>query len=145
MGTQQRKHAFDTLAAARQWRTERQKEMGDGSYVEPSKLTVGDLLQRVIDADRGRLEENTLLLYANRRNQLVALHDVLVQRLTLARLAQWQTAALTGPRPYAKSTVAGALGFLKKAMRFAVRSRLVTRNPFDEFDIVVRADLGIHY
>jgi integrase len=135
VGNRQRKHSFDTLAAAKAWRADRLREAGDGTYVEPSKKTVGDVLTEAIEAKRGEVEPNTIHSYYNKRKQLAALHDIPVQSLTLADAVRWRTAAFARKRPYAKSTVAGALGMLKGAMGYAKSMRLVSENPLADLKI----------
>ncbi|HEY3239153.1 MAG TPA: hypothetical protein VGL92_06295, partial [Acidimicrobiia bacterium] len=129
---------FKNEKAAEKARAAELTDRGRGTFTEPTKLTVGEHLDRWLEgleAEDPPLSPNTIDL---RRIHVRAylkpgLGAVPIQRLDLDQIRRWRTKlAAEGGRwggPLSKSTVAGAARTLFTALEAAVDSGLIPRNP----------------
>lgn len=116
-------------------------EMEGGSYLEPSKTTVADLLGRWLDHAKAQVSPRTHERYTEivRKNIIPALGAVLLTKLRPMQISEAYTKALaTGRRDgqggLAPTTVVYMHRLLKQALAQAVRWELLIRNPADAVD-----------
>jgi integrase len=116
-------------------------EMRGGTYVEPSKLTFAQFLERWLDDVKPRVSPKTHERYFEivRKNIIPVLGSVHLTRLRPAQIAGAYSDALNGGRRDGKgglapSTVIYMHRLIKQALGQAVRWELLARNPADAVD-----------
>lgn len=106
------------------------KQLGEGSYVEPSRITVAALLKKFIEAKARATKARTVEIYSDvsRRYLIPHLGAVRLQKLTPLQIeeALAQITSTVSPDAAAKSRA-----ILFRAMRQAVRWGLTSRNPVE--------------
>jgi integrase len=115
--------------------------MKSGTYIEPSKTTFAQFLERWLDIAKPRISPKTHERYSEivRRNIIPALGGVNLIRLRPAQIAGAYSDALKGGRRDGKgglapSTVIYMHRIIKQALGQAVRWELLARNPADAVD-----------
>ena len=123
-----RRKSFGTKKEADQFRAKTVHEMATGAYVAPTDQTVGQFLERWLEAISGSVKPSTQYGYASViRNHLTpALGSLPLANLTPPMVqACYRRFAESGTAP---STVALRHTILSKALEQAVRWRLVSHN-----------------
>lgn len=116
-------------------------EMAGGSYLEPSKMTVSDLLTRWLGQMRSQVSPRTHERYSElvKKNIVPALGAIHLTKLRPAQISAAYTKALESGRRDGKgglapTTVIYMHRLLKQALKQAVRWELLHRNPADAVD-----------
>jgi integrase len=116
-------------------------EVKGGTYIEPSKTTFGQFLERWLDSVRPRVSPKTHERYSEivRKNIIPALGSVSLTKLRPAQIAGAYSAALAGGRRDGKgglspSTIIYLHRIIKQSLGQAVRWELLARNPADAVD-----------
>jgi integrase len=126
-----------TKRAAERYLTELLKARDDGSYVEPSKLTVGEHIRARVDQweAAGDISPKTAERYRELvENQIVPhLGAKLLQKIKPADLEAWHTTLKASGRKDGEGgvsarTIGHAHRILKKALGEALKNDLITRN-----------------
>lgn len=132
---QLRRRGFATKKAAQAALSEVLTDVQRGSFVRPTRLTVGEyLLERWLPARRADLRPSTLLGYEKviRRRIVPLLGATPLSSLDPARLEAFYGELLTkggrGGKPLSAKTVTNTAGLLSSALGDAVRLRLVAHN-----------------
>jgi len=105
----------------------------DGSFVEPTRLTVGETLRSWLDGPHG-LGGKTAERYRQLAEQQIIPHvgSLPLQKLRPAHIADWHAMLLTAGgkdgRPLSARTVLGAHRVLHRLLARAVESELLARN-----------------
>ena len=116
-------------------------EMKGGTYLEPSKTTVAQLLERWLDHAKSQVSPRTHERYCEivRKNIVPALGAVLLNKLRPAQISAAYGKALANGRRdgtggLAPTTVVYMHRLIKQALGQAVRWELLSRNPADAVD-----------
>jgi integrase len=116
-------------------------EVQGGTYIEPSKITFAQFLERWLENVKPRISPRTHERYTEivRKNIAPALGSVYLTKLRPAQIAEAYSDALTGGRRdgrggLAPTTVIYMHRLIKQALGQAVRWELLTRNPADAVD-----------
>jgi integrase len=117
-------------------------EMKGGMYVEPSKITVGEFLERWLGHIQSQVTPKSYERYSGLVNQNIkpAIGAVLLAKLRSVQISEAYTAALANGRRDGKQgglsprTVGHMHRVLKQALSQAVKWELLTRNPADAVD-----------
>ena len=116
-------------------------DMQGGSYLEPSKLTVGELLTRWLDHAKSQVSPRTFERYGElvRKNIIPAIGGLLLMKLRPAQISAFYAKALTSGRRDGKgglapTTVVYMHRLLKQSLDQAVKWELLNRNPADAVD-----------
>lgn len=116
-------------------------DMQSGSYIEPSKLTVAELMLRWLDHARAHVSPRTHERYSEivKKNLNPALGAVLLTRLRPVQISEAYAKALASGRRDGKgglapTTVVYMHRLLKQALGQAVKWELLNRNPADAVD-----------
>jgi integrase len=116
-------------------------EMKGGTYIEPSKVTFAQFLERWLGNVKPRISPRTHERYTEivRKNIVPALGSVYLTNLRPAQIAEAYSDALAGGRRDGKgglapTTVIYMHRLIKQALGQAVRWELLTRNPADAVD-----------
>ena len=132
---------FTTKAAAQARLTELLASAATGAYVPPSKNTVAGFMVQWLDARRSQLRPSTMYGYAKIVRAYITpeIGTVALQRLTGARINAFYNTLLEHGRAAGKGalsarTVGHVHRVLRRAMRDAVRWRLLSTNPVDLAD-----------
>jgi integrase len=127
---QRRRSSFATKREAQDFLAEQQTRIRDGSYAPPSKLTLGDFLEREwLPAIEGTVRPLTLAAYRSRVRRYIVprLDPVRLQTLSGGHLnALYRELELAG---LSVSTRRGVHTVLHRALRDAVRWGRLVRNP----------------
>jgi integrase len=115
--------------------------IGTGSYLEPSKTTLAEFLDRWLDYSKSRVSPRSHERYAEiaRKNLVPLLGSVIVNKLKPAQIAEAYSKALASGRRDGKGglsprTVHHMHAVLKQALSQGVRWELIARNPADAVD-----------
>jgi len=134
----QRQFTFTRLKDAKAKLAEVSHQVNDGTYVDRSKVTVGELIDSYLEHALFEREENTKVSYrcalAPARELLGHLRAQYVTREDVERLRDWMLAKgrKRGGKPgtgLGARSVRLTLGRLSAAFDLAARDRLVTSNP----------------
>lgn len=131
---------YRTRKEAERARTEILSRLDQGTYVEPSALTVKEFLAQWLESSRTRVRPTTWASYerALRCQVVPELGELPLQRLTPAALNSLYAKLLSTPgrhgRPLAPKSVRNAHVVLRRALQDAVRWNLIARNPADLAD-----------
>jgi integrase len=116
-------------------------EMKGGTYLEPSKITLAEYLERWLDHAKSKVSPRTYERYCEivRKNIIPALGAIHLTKLRPAQIAGAYTNALASGRrdgrgDLAPTTVIYMHRLIKQALGQAVRWELLTRNPADAVD-----------
>jgi integrase len=116
-------------------------EMKGGAYLEPSKTTVTQFLERWLDHAKSQVSPRTHERYCEivRKNIVPALGAVFLDKLRPAQISAAYSKALTSGRRDGKgglapTTVVYMHRLIKQALGQAVRWELLARNPADAVD-----------
>jgi integrase len=116
-------------------------EMKGGAYIEPSKMTLAQFLERWLDNVTPRISPRTHERYAEivRKNIIPVLGSIQLPKLRPAHIARAYSDALAGGRRDGKgglapTTVIYMHRIIKQALGQAVRWELLARNPADAVD-----------
>jgi integrase len=116
-------------------------EMRGGTYVEPSKLTFAQFLERWLDDAKPRISPRTYERYSEivRKNIIPALGSVYLTKLRPTQIAGAYSAALASGRRDGKgglapSTIIYLHRIIRQSLGQAVRWELLVRNPADAVD-----------
>jgi integrase len=129
---------FATKRAAQDWLNRALSRVGDGSFVEPSKLTTGEYLNRWLEGQRDDIRPTTWDSY--RRNLaghvVPSLGLIPLQKLSTADLDRLYAELLrgNGHKPLSLRTVRYIHSIAHKALSDAKRKGLVVVNVADEAD-----------
>lgn len=125
----QKSKSFDKWQNANDFRIKLEHELREGSYVEPSKITVGQLLDDWLEIHRIGLQHNTVQGYEyNVRHIKNAIGNKYIQRLTpgdIERMYKALSEELSGK--YLQEIHAT----LNLALKHAVKTHLLNSNPCD--------------
>jgi integrase len=126
---------FPTRAAARKARDEARHNVNRGTYVAPQSLTVGEFLDRWVEAHAVQLKPSTAACYRANVDRYLwpALGRERLQSLSPSRLSAlfkdlYEKGGRNG-KPLSPRTVELARAVLRRAMQDAVLDRLVEVNP----------------
>lgn len=116
--------------------------MKDGTYIEPSKITLGQFLDRWLDHIKSQVTPKSHERYSGLVNQNIvpALGSTLLTKLRPVHISEAYAAALKDGRKDGRSgglaprTVGHMHRVLKQALSQAVKWELLTRNPADAVD-----------
>jgi integrase len=116
--------------------------MKDGTYIEPSKITVAQFLDRWLDHIKSQVTPKSHERYSGlvKKNIVPALGATLLAKLRPANISEAYSAALKDGRKDGRSgglaprTVGHMHRVLKQALSQAVKWELLTRNPADAVD-----------
>jgi integrase len=113
-------------------------QQSEGTYVDPSRMTVADFLERWLEHMQGQVSPRSLERYAElaRKNIMPLLGDLALTKLQPAHISQAYAKARTSGRRNGKGGLsAGTVTYmhriLKQALGQAVRWQLLARNPAD--------------
>lgn len=114
----------------------------DGTYIEPSKVTVAEFLDRWLDHIKSQVTPKSHERYSGlvKKNIVPALGAVLLAKLRPMNIGEAYAAALKDGRKDGRSgglsprTVGHMHRVLKQALSQAVKWELLTRNPADAVD-----------
>jgi integrase len=113
-------------------------QQGDGTYVEPSKMTVAAFLERWIEHMQGQVSPRSHERYAElcRKNLAPLLGGLALTKLQPAQISQSYAKALASGRRdgtggLSTRTVTHMHRVLREALQQAVRWQLLARNPAD--------------
>lgn len=133
-------------AAAKQWRADALSELGKGTLVAPTNVTVGELAALWIE---GATAEPPTVRRKNGEPFKPSYIRTIRDDLRLHVLPDWSARRLSDisrpdvqawadelvGRGLSASKVAGAVGSLRVLMRLAVRRNILARNPVSEIDV----------
>ena len=116
--------------------------MKDGTYIEPSKITLGQFLDRWLDHIKSQVSPKSFERYSGlvKQNIAPAIGGTTLTKLRPVHISQAYTAALESGRKdggtggLAPRTVGHMHRVLKQALSQAVKWELLTRNPADAVD-----------
>ncbi len=133
-GAKRKALVFDTLDQA-----QTAKENLIASFGEVAKLTVGDLLEQFIEhkRQRGCIERSLL----NTRHIILRIVPKLNRPAAISP-EKAEELYLTATGKYAVASHAMGLRFVKSMYRFAIRKKLVDKNPFEDVQAIGRANKG---
>jgi integrase len=113
-------------------------ELAGGNYVETTRLTVSDFLERWIEHMQGQVSPRSHERYAElcRKNIMPLLGGLMLTKLQPAHISQAYAKALTSGRRDGKGglsarTVTHLHRVLREALQQALRWQLLARNPVD--------------
>ena len=136
---QRSRGGFRTKREAESFLTDQLRRLGDGSYAQPTKETVGEFLVEWLDAIEGTVRPLSARQYRSRvRSRIIpSLGSVRLQSLSAARLngfyAELEKAGLSVATRRATHNV------LRRALRDGVRWGKIPRNPCDLADPPARS------
>ena len=132
---------YDTLREARAELSRVRHQRGEGSYVQPSKVTFATLAENWLAGQRAGIEQNTWNAYESLlRVPLEVLGGLRVQAITRADVARvvdimagpgGREAASQAGRGLSGRTIGSSLSLLRRMFRDAIRDRLMAYNPAD--------------
>jgi integrase len=116
--------------------------MKDGTYIEPSKITVAQFLDRWLDHIKSQVTPKSHERYTGlvKKNIVPAIGALLLAKLRPVNISEAYSAALKNGRKDGRSgglaprTVGHMHRVLKQALSQAVKWELLTRNPADAVD-----------
>jgi integrase len=113
-------------------------QQGEGTYVDASRMTVADFLERWLEHMQGQVSPRSLERYTElaRKNIVPLLGDLALTKLQPAHISQAYAKALTSGRRDGKGglsarTVSHMHRVLREALQQAVRWQMLARNPAD--------------
>lgn len=137
----QKWHAgFRTKKLAEKAMAETLSELQKGTYVEPSRQTLGQYLRDWLDGTKGSLRKSTWSSYRMNveRHIIPALGSLLLQNVTPMSLNVFYAQLLEAGHRHggglSRQTVSYVAMILKRALSAAVRQNLLARNPADGAD-----------
>jgi integrase len=129
-----RKHHSATRATkkeADQFLIEKLKEVGDGTFVQPSRETVAPFLERWLNASRSRVSEATIYQYASVIRCRINPHLGHIPLARLDGLTIQELYAELETKDYAPRSILEVHAILNTALDQAVAWRMIGRNPTD--------------
>ena len=132
---QKRRRGFPTRKAAEEAMARELHERRTGAYIEPTKLTLGEYLEKWLDeTERGRLAHTTYTYRSIVSNRIIPhLGSVPLAKLTPLDVQACYRAL--GEAGYAPKTIRLTHTVLRQALAQAVRWRLVPTNSADAADL----------
>jgi integrase len=135
---QVKRRGFRTLKEARAAEAALVNEFAEGTYIQPTKGTVGEWLEQWLDMRAPDLRPTTHHGYAKvvRRRIIPALGALRLAEITTAEIERWYASLVVAGgvdgRGLSPKTVANTAGVLSIALGDAVRLRLLRHNPASE-------------
>jgi integrase len=137
----QRSRSFRTLREAERWVRDQLNDLQDGSYIEPTRETLGAYLGEWLTAIRPNIRPSAWASFESHvRIYLVSqLGHLQLQQLTATDVDLMTARLLSAEgrgtrRPLSPTTVRRILATLNSAMNYAVRKRKLDRNPVTAAD-----------
>lgn len=133
--------SFRTQKEAKAWELATRKQVGEGVYQEPVKVTLAQFFAEWLEkAARIRLKVQTVELYERVFRLYIEPHigKVLLQNVTPLAIQGTYAQLTSGPKKVSPQTVKNAHTALRSALKQAVRWRYLTFNPAVDVDLPKR-------
>lgn len=132
---------FHTLKEAKAFNASMRKAVGEGTYQEPSKLTLSEFFyQWLNDSAKIKLKVQTVELYERSFRLYIEPHlgKMLLQAITPLAIQATYAKLTAGPKAIAPQTVKNAHTALRSCLKQAVRWRQLPFNPVVDVDLPKR-------